>query len=129
MSKKFDDLEKGKKEKEEIINNLKEEFSTLQRMVKTLEKESDGQEQYSRRNCKSFHGIEENKDEITDDLVASFIKDKMDTEIYSSHRIGTSNPRKKRSMFDTTIGEMFSRTMAYYINIVSIVGYAGTWKN
>ena len=46
MSKKFDDLEKGKKEKEEIINNLKEEFSTLQRMVKTLEKESDGQEQY-----------------------------------------------------------------------------------
>ena len=33
-------------------------------MVETLEKKSDDQEQYSRRNCILVHGLEENKNEI-----------------------------------------------------------------
>ena len=46
-------------------------------------------------------GLEENKDEITDDLVISFIKDKMDIDlsvayIDRSHRIGKSSPQKQR---------------------------------
>ena len=85
----------------EIINNLKEEVSTLKGRVEILEKESDDQEQYSRRNCILVHGLEENKDEITDDLVASFMRDKMYidlsvTDINRSHQIGKPNPRKKR---------------------------------
>ena len=101
MSEKLDDFEKDRKEKEEIINNFKEEVSTLKGRVESLEKESDDQAQYPRRNCILVHGLEENKDGITDDLVASFIKDKMDidlsvNEIDRSHRIGKPNPRKKR---------------------------------
>ena len=38
MSDKFDDFKKVKKGKEEIINNLKEEVSTLKGRVETLEK-------------------------------------------------------------------------------------------
>ena len=91
MSDKFDDFGKDRKEMEKTINNLKGEVSTLKGRVETLEKESDDQEQYSRRNCIVVHGLEENKDEITNDLVASFIKDKMDidlsvTDINRSHR-------------------------------------------
>ena len=63
-------------------------------------KKSDDQEQYSRRNCILVHGLEKNKDEITDDLVVSFIKHKMDielsvNEIDRSHQIGKLSPRKK----------------------------------
>ena len=49
--------------------------------VETLEKESNDQEQYSRRNYILVHRLEENEDKITDELVASFIKDKMDIEV------------------------------------------------
>ena len=120
MSDKFDDFKKVKKGKEEIINNLKEEVSTLKGRVETLEKESDDQDQYSKRNCVLIHELEEDKDEIIDDLVASFINDKMDIDlsvnnIDRSHRIGKSSPRKKRpvivlNLFDTTIREKFSQT-------------------
>ena len=94
MSDKFDEFKKDRKGKEEIINNLKEEVSTLKGRVETLEKESNDQEQYLRRNCILVHGLEENKDKITDDLVASFIKDKMDID--RSYQIGKPNPRKIR---------------------------------
>ena len=50
MSDKFDDFEKDRKEKEELINNLKEGLITLKGRVETLKKESNSQEQYSRRN-------------------------------------------------------------------------------
>ena len=49
-SDKFDDFEKDRREKEELINNLKEGLITLKGRVETLKKESDSQEQYSRRN-------------------------------------------------------------------------------
>lgn len=50
MSDKFDDFEKDRREKEELINNLKEGLITLKGRVETLKKESDSQEWYSRRN-------------------------------------------------------------------------------
>ena len=68
MSDKFDDFEKNRKE----INILKKEVRNLKRRVEILEKESDGREQYPRRNCILVHGIEESKDEITNDLVVNF---------------------------------------------------------
>ena len=68
MSDKSDDFEKNRKE----INILKEKVRNLKRRVEILEKESDGWEQCSRRNCILVHGIEESKDEITNDLVVNF---------------------------------------------------------
>ena len=93
MSDTFDDFEKDTKEKEEIINNLKEEVSTLKGRVETLEKESDDKEQHLRRNCILVHGLEKNKDEITDDFVASFIKDKMDLEL----SVRKAKPKKEKT--------------------------------
>ena len=59
--------------------------------VETSEKESNDQEQYSRTNCILLvHRLEENKDKITDELVASFIKDKMDIE-FSVNEIDRSH--------------------------------------
>ena len=74
MSNKFNDFEKDREEKEEIINNLKEEVSTLKDRVETLEEESDDQEQYLRGNSELVHRLEENEHKINNDLVASFIK-------------------------------------------------------
>ena len=73
MSKKFDQFEKDRKEKEKIINSLKQEVNGLKESVKSLEKVSDDHEQYSRRNCLLIHGIEEDKDEVTDDIVVNML--------------------------------------------------------
>ena len=51
ISDKFDDFEKDRMEKEEIINNLEKEVSTLKGRDEILEKESDDQEHHSRRDC------------------------------------------------------------------------------
>ena len=50
-----------------------------------------------RRNFTLVQAVEENKDEITDDLVPNFIKDKVDIElsindIDKSHQIGKPSP-------------------------------------
>ena len=73
MLKKFDQFEKDRKEKEKIINSLKQEVNGLKESVKSLEKVSDDHEQYSRRNCLLIHGIEEDKDEVTDDIVVNML--------------------------------------------------------
>ena len=66
-----------------------------------------------------MHRLEENKEEITDDLVTSFIKDKMEIELSAneidrSHKIGKPSPWKKRHIIikfvHTTIKETFSQT-------------------
>ena len=62
-----------------------------------------------RRNCKLLvHEIEENKDGVTDELVASFIKDKIENElsvneIDRTRRIGKLILRKKRPIIVTFV--------------------------
>ena len=101
MSEKFDKFEKDCKEKEKIVDSLKQEFNGLKERVQSLEKVSDDHEQYSRRNCSLIHGIEEDKDEFTDDVVVNKLQDKLELEISKnnidrSHRIGKPSPREKR---------------------------------
>ena len=101
MSEKFDEFERDRKEKEKIINSLKQEVNSLKERVKSLEKVSDDHEQYSRRNCLLIHRIEEEKDEDTDEVVGNMLQDKLELEISKkdidrSHRIGKPSPRKKR---------------------------------
>ena len=105
MSEKFDEFEKDRKEKEKIINSLKQEVNGLKERVESLEKVSDDHEQYSRRNYLLIHGIEEDKDEVTDDIVVNMLQlwqvDKLELEILKkdidrSHRIGKPTLRKKR---------------------------------
>ena len=101
MSDKFDEYEKDRKEKEKIINGLQNEVSFLKERIDLLEKKSDNSEQYSRRNCLLVHGVEEQEQENTDNIVLNVIKEHLDTELSvkdldSSHRIGKSNSKSKR---------------------------------
>ena len=101
MSDKFDEYEKDRKEKEKIINGLQNEVSFLKERIDLLEKMSDDSEQYSRRNCLLVHGVEEQEQENTDDIVLNVIKEHLDIELSvkdfdRSHRIGKSNSKSKR---------------------------------
>ena len=82
LTSKFDELEKERKEKDELINSLQIEVSSLKVEVKNLEKETDDQEQYSRRNCLLIHGLNETKTENMDEMVLNVIIDELNMEMY-----------------------------------------------
>ena len=93
LTSKFDELEKERKEKDELINSLQIEVSSLKVEVKNLEKKTNDQEQYSRRNCLLIHGLNETKTENMDKMVLDVINDKLNMEmsqvsIDRSHRLG-----------------------------------------
>ena len=80
---------------------MKKENSNLTEHVKDLKQKVDRQEQYSRRNCLLIHGIKEEKDENTDNVVIKFIQDDLQEEINiedldRTHRIGKVNNGKSR---------------------------------
>ena len=61
----------------------------------------DRQEQYSRRNCILIHGVKENQNEDTDEVVVNKVKSEMDLEISPAdidrtHRIGLPSKSKNR---------------------------------
>ena len=100
MTSKFDELEKDRKEKENIINNLKGELSYLSEKLGKMEESIDSQQQYSRRNCLLLHGIEETKGEDTDNIVLEVLNNDMDlniskTDLDRSHKIGNPKSKKK----------------------------------
>ena len=92
---KFDEYEKERKEKEEIIKNLEENVSVMNKKVENLEKEI--YEQYSRRNCLLVHGTVETDDEVTDDLVIETISMKMNIEISPADLDRTHRIQKKKA--------------------------------
>ena len=94
MSDKFDEYEKDRKEKEKIINGLQNEVSFLKERIDLLEKKSDDSEQYSRRNCQLVHGVEEQEQENTDNILLNVIKEHLDIELSvkdfdRSHRLNS----------------------------------------
>ena len=117
MTSKFDELEKDRKEKEKIINNLKGEVSYLSEKLGKLEESIDAQQQYSRRNCLLLHGIEETKGEDTDNVVLEVLNNDMGLNIWKtaldhSHRISypkikKSNDQSSLNLFDIMIEEKY----------------------
>ena len=85
MSDKFDEYEKDRKEKEKIINGLQNEVSFLKERIDLLEKKSDDSEQYSRRNCLLVHGVEEQEQENTGNIVLNVIKEHCRLKISTGH--------------------------------------------
>ena len=90
---KFDELERERKEKDELMNIFQIEVSSLKVEVKNLENKADDQEQYSRRNCLLIHGLTETKTEDTDEMVLDLINNKLNIKmsqigINKSHRLG-----------------------------------------
>ena len=91
--KKFEDYEKERKEKDEEIKNLKADVTNLRIQINEQNHTLDKHEQYSRRNCLLLHGVAENKNESTDDVVMKTTHEKMGeeirgTDIDRTHRIG-----------------------------------------
>ena len=100
MTSKFDELQKDQKEKENIINNLKDKVSYLPEKIGKLEESIDAQQQYSRRNCLLLHDIEENKGEDTGNIVLEVLNNDMGLNISKTaldrcHRIGNPKTKKK----------------------------------
>ena len=81
ISTKFDEYEKERKEREQVIKNFEENVSVMIKKVENLEKEIDKHEQYSRRNYLLVHGIVETDDEVTDNFVIETISTRMNMDI------------------------------------------------
>ena len=64
-----------------MINSLEEKVLGLTEKVDKLSSMFNRQEQYSRRNCILIHGIKENQNEDTDEVVVNKLKSEMDLEI------------------------------------------------
>ena len=101
VTSKFDELERERKEKDQLINSLQIEVSFLKDDVKNLEKKADDQKQYSRKNCLLIHVLNETKTEDTDEMVLDVINNKLNIEmsqisIDRSHRCGKRNGRGQK---------------------------------
>ena len=64
MTRKIDDYEKDRAEKEKLIKDLREELSSLKNEHEQLKSDVEKQEQYSRRNCPLVHSIPKNKGKV-----------------------------------------------------------------
>ena len=98
FSNKFDELERENKKKNEKIKELEETIDILTEKNKSLTSDVDELEQYSCRNCMLLHGVQENENENTDDIVLKTMSEELDTEIKENdldrtHRIGNKQER------------------------------------
>lgn len=102
LTKKFNDYEEERKEKDKIIENLQNNNVQMEKKIEDLERKVDRQEQYSRRNCILIHGIPESPNEDTDTKVIDTIKEHLDISITEedidrSHRLGKRSTNQQKS--------------------------------
>ena len=91
-NKKFDELERDNRKKEEKINKLEEKTRKIDKKIHDLKRVIDRHEQYSRRNCILVHGVKESENEDTDVVVTETLNELLqekitDVVIDRSHRI------------------------------------------
>ena len=103
VSDRFDILEQTLKEKDEKIKELERKIDILEEKNEDLITQNqnfsvklDDLEQYSRRNCLLLHGVKENEEENTDEIVLSTIAEEMgihinEEDIDRTHRLGKPN--------------------------------------
>ena len=101
VNEKFEELEVDRKEKEREIAELKSTINSLNVRLDKADRALDRQEQYSRRNCLLIHGIDEENQENTDEVVINVLKKEMDEEITHldidrSHRLGNRKLDKSK---------------------------------
>ena len=80
-SNKFDELGRENKKKNEKIKELEETVDILKEKNKSLRSDVDELEEYPHRNCWVLHGVQENKNENTDDTVLKTMSEELDIEI------------------------------------------------
>ena len=81
VTKKFDKYKQEREEKEEIINNLIENFAKVTQKVDDLSEAVKKQEQYSRCNSMVVHRIPRRKQENTDELCIKVNNEHLDLDI------------------------------------------------
>ena len=96
FSNKFDELERENKKKNEKIKELDETTDILAEKNKSLTSDVDELEQYSGKNCLLIHGVQENENENTNDVVLKTMSEELDIDIKENdldrtHRIGNRN--------------------------------------
>ena len=96
MSEKFDEFEKERQEQKMVIEELRDEVSSLNEKRNSITKQLDRQEQYSRRNFLLINGINEGKQENTDTLALEIFREKLDIDLTQrdldrTHRIGKND--------------------------------------
>ena len=101
MTKKFDDYEKDRAEKEKLIKDLREEVSFLKNEHEQLKSVVENQEQYSRRNCLVIRRIPEEQGEGTDSIVLNAINEHLEEELTKddtegTHRVGKPKQNEKK---------------------------------
>ena len=119
ISARFDDYKADRNKKDEMINSLEEKVLGLTEKVDKLSSLVDRQEQYSRRNCILIHGVKENQNEDTNEVVINKIKSAMDLDISPgdidrTHRIGVPTKGKIRHIIIKFVRHMDRRL---YIDI------------
>ena len=94
FNEKFEEFEADRGEKERGITELKITINSLNVRVDKADRALDRQEQNSRRNCLLIHGIDEENQENTDEVVINVLKKEMDEEITHLH-VDRSHQSKK----------------------------------
>ncbi|XP_063953817.1 uncharacterized protein LOC135153701 [Lytechinus pictus] len=79
-------------EKTNKIADLDHQLHNVKAQISSFRDVMEEQEQYSRRNCLRFHGINESANEVTDDIVIKVVREKLQiniqpSDIDHSHRI------------------------------------------
>ena len=97
----FEEFEADRKKKEQEIAELKSTINSLNVRLDKADRALNCQEQYSRRNCLLIHGIDEENQENTDEVVINVLKKEMDEEITHqdidrSHRLGNRKLGKNK---------------------------------
>ena len=104
FSNKYDEIEKANRHLEERVIQLESEKKKLSNKVSGVLEDLDDIQQYSRRNCLLVHGLKEDKDESTNDLVLKLFNEKLGVAvdismIDRSHRLGPvrgeNNPKPR----------------------------------
>ena len=102
LTSKFNELEKERKEKDELINSLEIKFrkqifkSFLKVKVKNIQKKANDREEYSHRSCLLTHGFDDRKTEDTGGRVLYVINYKLNIEV-SLTSIDRSHRLEKRT--------------------------------
>ena len=101
ISARFEEYEADRKKNDEMINSLEQKVLGMTEKVNKLSSLVERQEQYSMRNCILIHGVKENQNEDTDEVVVNKLKSEMNLEISPgdidrTHRIGVPSNGKNR---------------------------------
>ena len=101
ISEKFDKYEREKVEREKIMKKCTKKIKDMPATIQSFKVSLDRLEQYSGKNCLLIHGLPENRNENTNQIIIVTLKEKTGEEISEvdldcNHRLGAPKDDKAR---------------------------------